>query len=60
MGFYQGGANALRLSEEFHHKRINPVCSHSLVAIEGKEGTYRLLWTFQQQKHLPMGALSGM
>jgi threonine dehydrogenase-like Zn-dependent dehydrogenase len=27
LGFYQGGAEALRLGEEFHHNRISLVCS---------------------------------
>lgn len=27
LGFYQGNADALRLGEEFHHNRINLVCS---------------------------------
>jgi 2-desacetyl-2-hydroxyethyl bacteriochlorophyllide A dehydrogenase len=27
VGFYQGGAEALRLGEEFHHNRISLVCS---------------------------------
>ena len=26
-GFFQGGGTALRLGEEFHHNRINLVCS---------------------------------
>ncbi|MCB0192141.1 MAG: zinc-binding dehydrogenase [Anaerolineae bacterium] len=39
MGFYQGGANALLLGEEFHHNRINLVCSQ--ISGVAAEASYR-------------------
>lgn len=40
-GFYQGGAEALRLGEEFHHNRIELVCSQ----ISGPPARYAHRWT---------------
>ncbi len=41
LGFFQGEANGLRLGEEFHHNRINLVCSQ--ISGVAPEASYR--WT---------------
>jgi 2-desacetyl-2-hydroxyethyl bacteriochlorophyllide A dehydrogenase len=51
VGFYQGGADALRLGEEFHHNRISLVCSQiGGVAPElaGRWDRRRLVQTFMR------------
>ncbi len=39
LGFFQGGGQALTLGEEFHHNRINVVCSQ--ISGVGPDLTYR-------------------
>ena len=51
-GFYQGGAEQLRLGEEFHHNRVRIVASHiagTPVALGARWDQRRLVRTFMHQ-----------
>ncbi len=51
-GFYQGGAQYLRLGEEFHHNRVRIVASHisgTPVALGARWDPRRLVRTFMRQ-----------
>jgi len=51
-GFYQGGAEHLRLGEEFHHNRVRIVASHisgTPVALGPRWNQQRLVQTFMRQ-----------
>jgi threonine dehydrogenase-like Zn-dependent dehydrogenase len=47
LGFYQGGGQALALGEEFHHNRVNVVCSQ--ISGVAPELSYR--WSIERMVH---------